>query len=387
MQKDIMDLNILIIDNDEDILDISKELLSNFVKKIFVAKKREDIDRYVQNFLIDVVIVSNNLKNYTGCDIVEFVKDYQKDIYPILITNFGRDFVEAKDNIARLGITRFLTKPYKLDILLNMLGEINTLKKTNNYYQSLQEVNSTLENEILRNSKLLEDKNYVISSQSRYVVLGEMFSMIMHQIMQPLQAIKMTASIMGFRAKRDAIESSYVDKESAQIIKSCDFLADTVLSFKNFHSINKNRDYIYPKDVINESIKLIETNLKQNNIEIEVNNNNNKQILTCKNELIQVVLNLINNAKDALVINKIKNPKIVIDIEGLDRHKIVVSDNGGGIPKKVVPNIFKSHFSTKLKEGGSGLGLYMSKMIVENSLMGTINYKEIKNGSSFEVEI
>jgi C4-dicarboxylate-specific signal transduction histidine kinase len=382
-----MDITLLVVDSDEDTLEICKEILSRFVKKVYIAKSQKESARYIKNFKIDILLYDLQLSATDDLAYLEDTKDSQDNIYTILITSFSNEFIKHKDDIASLGITRFLTKPFKIDILLNMVSEIDTLIKSKKYSQHLQNYSKTLENQIETNSKLIEDRDTLISSQSKYVLLGEMFSMTMHQLMQPIQAIKMLSSVLSFKAQRDSITNELIQDNTKQIAESCDFLSETIQGFKNFHKSKKSYDSISLEDVISDTIKLIKINIEKQNISLDIDiEQNMPELSTNKNELVQVILNLINNAKDALVMNKIDNAKIEVDSYYKNsKYYINISDNGIGVPQEIEHSIFEPNFTTKGKDG-TGLGLYMSKMIVQN-LGGDIRLQNSTSGATFVVTL
>ena len=129
---------------------------------------------------------------------------------------------------------------------------------------------------------------------------------------------------------------------------------------------------------------IIESSLKKNNIQLNISYNHEIEFETYENELKQVLLNLIKNAEDILVEKNIQNPKIQIDIDGL---KLIVNDNGGGVPDDIKDKIFDPYFSTKLKKDGTGLGLYMSKIIVDEHCNGKLSIKNNDDGALFTINL
>jgi C4-dicarboxylate-specific signal transduction histidine kinase len=159
-------------------------------------------------------------------------------------------------------------------------------------------------------------------------------------------------------------------------------MSSTIDDFRNFFSPTKEKELFVVSDAIKESIKFVKDSYLDSGVElIDRTLDRDTQICSYKNELMQVIMILLNNSRDAVVSNNIKNPKVLIDfIESDDEIKICVKDNGGGIDEDIMDRIFEPYFTTKFKSDGTGVGLYMSKMIVEDSIGGKLSLKNFEDG-------
>ena len=227
----------------------------------------------------------------------------------------------------------------------------------------------------------LQDKEDMVIAQSRHAAMGEMISMIAHQWRQPITAIAMGANNIILDVELDDLEPEKAKESALAISKQTQHLSKTIDDFKNFFKPNKSIDNVLVNDVIEESLTIIGKSLQNNGIEI-------KKVYSCKREtslfsreLLQILINIIKNAKEALMENKIEDPLITISTSDSDENiKISICDNGKGIKKEIMKNIFEPYFSTKSEKSGTGLGLYMSKTIVQKHLHGTIEAKNIESG-------
>lgn len=157
-------------------------------------------------------------------------------------------------------------------------------------------------------------------------------------------------------------------------------MSNTIEDFRNFFSHNKSNELIDLEDMCMESIKLTKNTIQSNYIDLITFYDDVTHVKGSRSELIQVMIILITNARDAFLINKIKNRKLTISIS---KNLIKVEDNAGGIPEDIIDKIFDPYFTTKDKNSGTGLGLYMAKMIIENTFKGSLKVKKINSGTIF----
>jgi signal transduction histidine kinase len=164
------------------------------------------------------------------------------------------------------------------------------------------------------------------------------------------------------------------DKNSSMLIveanKQIEYMSNTIDSFRDFYNPSKQKENFSVKKALNHVLTIVSSALTSAKITIEIRVNQDFKLYGNRNEFEQVLLNLINNAKDVLVERKIKNPKIDINIE---KQQLTIQDNAQGIKKEYLNKIFDPYFSTK--ENSDGIGLYISKMIIEQELNGTLNVK------------
>ena len=226
-------------------------------------------------------------------------------------------------------------------------------------------------------------KDRLFLMQTRQAQMGEMLSMIAHQWRQPLAIMSALMSrqkinIMLERSTLDEITKSF-DEMEVQV----QHLSRTITDFKDFFKPDKQTAMTKSSIIVSKTLELVEHTLMNKNINVEVNNLNDAEYRTYENELIQVMLNLIKNAQDAFEEKKIKNPLIVIHTDQREGDVIItVEDNAGGIDSGFIDTIFSPYTSSK-SENGTGLGLYMSKTIIEEHCHGSIRAENIEEGVKF----
>ncbi|MFK5936956.1 MAG: HAMP domain-containing sensor histidine kinase [Sulfurimonas sp.] len=247
-----------------------------------------------------------------------------------------------------------------------------------NFYQIKMEETKEL---ILKQQNLLQ-------KQSKQAVMGEMISMIAHQWRQPLSTV--TLSISNLQIKKllgEEIPSQDFDTALEDISDTVIYLSNTIDDFQTYFRPNKEITKISLYDLLQRSVGFALPRLKGTEINIRVHINKKLVLDTYVNELVQVTLNIINNAIDALIVSATKDKKILITAQEKSG-KIIISivDNADGISEENLHKIFDPYFSTKGKNG-TGLGLYMSQMLVQKQFNGFIKVNSSSDGTEFYIEI
>ena len=216
-----------------------------------------------------------------------------------------------------------------------------------------------------------------------------MIGNIAHQWRQPLSTI--TAVSSGMKMKKQMGMPVTTEEENAMydmIDKSAQYLSKTIDTFRNYIKEEKELRTIILQDRINMTLDIVKDSLSNNHIKLINNIDNIKpiEITMIIGELSQVIINILNNSKDILMQKDIKDKWVKIDLVKQDNEvSVIIEDNGGGIPKDILSKIFDPYFTTKHKSQGTGLGLYMSKEIIEKSLNGQLSAKNSKNGAVFTI--
>ena len=263
------------------------------------------------------------------------------------------------------------------------------LRSGHNIHLSLKEnieLKESFEKRVEESILELKDKEKLLQRQSRLAQMGEMISMIAHQWRQPLNAISATSSSISLQAKLNKLENDYAIEMSDNISEYTQHLSDTIDDFRNFFKPNKDKSETSYNELLESVVKMIEPSLLSNNITLIQELECRESFISYPNELKQVILNLLKNAEDVLIEKKIENALILIQTRKEGKKMILeLSDNAGGISNKIIDKIFNPYFSTKKQKDGSGLGLYMSKLIIEEHCSGELSVKNTKDGALFRV--
>ncbi|WP_421716737.1 transporter substrate-binding domain-containing protein [Arcobacter arenosus] len=268
---------------------------------------------------------------------------------------------------------------------------IRDITSRKNLEQKLEDLNSNLEKRVIEEIKKNEINTQRLVQQSRLAQMGEMISMIAHQWRQPLSAISATTNNLILKMMiSDEVDKKYFDNELKLITEYSQHLSSTIDDFRNFFKTDKEKVCFKLNQVINKSLYLINTALDSNGIKLEKHLDETIEIYSYPSELQQVILNILKNAEDALNENtNIKDKQITVITYKKDNSKAIIEiiDNAGGISNEVKEKIFDPYFSTKTKKDGTGLGLYMSKIIINEHCNGRLFVSNANDGANFQIEL
>ncbi len=241
-----------------------------------------------------------------------------------------------------------------------------------------------LKRKIKKAVEINREKDKYIFLQSRLAQMGEMLSMISHQWRQPLSIIS-TIVIKMQLSNENKVFNKYLD----DINNYVQYLSNTLNDFRNFYKPNKKIINIDITSPINDALNIITPSLKKDNINLKTNFISNQNIDTYSSELTQVILVIIQNSIDNFKNSNQLEKNIKITTKNNDQNivRIEIEDNGGGIDETIISKIFDPYFSTKNEKNGTGLGLYMSKLIIEDYHNGRLDVKNTKGGVSFNIDI
>lgn len=252
----------------------------------------------------------------------------------------------------------------------------------------LEEINMSLEKKIKIEVEKNREKDKAMLQQGKLAQMGEMIAMIAHQWRQPLSAVSANANDLIMKTMLNNYNEEYFENRLKKITNLSQHLSKTIDDFRGFYKEDKERVEILFSDVAKGVLDMVAISVENKNIYLHVNYSCHAKINTFPNEIRQVLLNVIKNAEDILLEKKIKKPYINIETYDDENNSYLkVSDNGGGIPKNIMDKIFNPYFSTKIQKDGTGLGLYMSKIIVEEHCGGKLNAYNSKDGAVFEIAL
>jgi signal transduction histidine kinase len=392
IDKNILkNITVLYAEDESVIQDGITETLNLFEINVICAKNgQEGLSIFNSlNKKIDLILTDIKMPKLDGLGMIKKIREIDKEI-PVIITTAHQETNFLMQSI-ELDISAYVLKPidiYKLEESLIKAMESKVLR------EELREKNKVLEIEIKKN----EEKQKIMEAQSRFAAMGEMISMIAHQWRQPLASIgtasfnlkyKLLSEEYDLETKKGREEqSNFFKKKLDEIELYVQNLTTTIDDFRNFFKTDKNFVNINIENPIKNTLKIMQEDLKSNNIDVTLNFKSQNKINIYENEIIHVIINILKNAQDKFLEKKIQNARIEIETLDLENGvKIDVYDNGGGIKKENLDIIFEPYFSTKKEKNGTGIGLYMSKIIVEKNHKGKIYATNIKEGICFSIII
>jgi len=266
-------------------------------------------------------------------------------------------------------------------LLYSIVHDITERKRAED---ALQQLNETLELRVQAELAENRKKDHLIIQQSRFAAMGEMIGNIAHQWRQPLNSIGLILANIEDAYDYHELTSEYLSMQVAEGGQLIQKMSSTIDDFRNFFRPHKEAEPFSAVKAIKEAVSLVSASFNNNHIDIELELGEDAFILGFSNEFSQVLLNLFANAKDAILKNHVDEGKVWVRLTQTGQNVIVVvADNGGGIAEAIMERIFEPYFSTK--EIGTGIGLYMSKMIIETSMHGTLSVRNQGSGAEFAI--
>lgn len=303
-----------------------------------------------------------------------FIKDVSSD------ESFKDCRIFKEQKIKSLVVIPIFYKDKRLAILVIEFTNIKNVADEN-YSYLLKPLASIFGNVI--NQELQDELNIsreqMLFQQSKMAAMGEMIGNIAHQWRQPLSAITTASSGMKLKQEYGMLTNEDIIDFNDSIITHANYLSKTIDDFRNFFKSSKELELFDIKKLVDNSIKLVESSYKHNYIDLEINIKDNISLKGFLSEAIQALINILNNAKDAIMSNNPSQKVVIIEVY-LENDSIVISiqDSGGGIPDKIKEKIFEPYFTTKHQSQGTGIGLYMSNEIISKHLNGKITVENMK---------
>jgi signal transduction histidine kinase len=252
----------------------------------------------------------------------------------------------------------------------------------------LRKLNRELEHKIEMAVEEMRQKDRLMFQQSKMAAMGEMVGNIAHQWRQPLNTLSALFYNVIIKYRLGTLDSNTVEDFDNKITKVIKKMNKTIDDFRNFFQPEKEKVKFSILESLNDVVNIVSASYRTYNIDIKISCDHNILMNGYKTELEQVFLVIFNNAKDAIVESDIKNGFIDITVIQEEKNILVnIQDNGGGISEDVIDRVFEPYFTTKHQYIGTGIGLYMSKMIIEESMEGEIHIKNNESGVLITINI
>lgn len=409
---------ILIVDDEEEVHKVTKLFFKNFEylgrgldfisaysakEAIEILKVRDDISV----ILLDVVMEDDK----AGLRVVETIRNEIKNDFVRIILRTGQPGIMLPNELAE----KYQINDYKIKseltqeklsatliTALRAFDEIRLMEsarseleeKVKERTKELEELNKNLEirveKEVAARVKSEEEKikqQEALIQQSKLASMGEMMGAIMHQWAQPLTSVSLMAQLMLEMQKRMEDSKEEFARLAKEIINNVSFMSETMGDFKNFFKPNKTKHYFYIEDEIHSVYKMMIPQLKRCDIKVEIDCEKNTEAYGYPNEFKQVVLNILNNAKDVIIEKRMGEGSIWVRGKK-DSSKVVIEleDSGGGISDDMLERVFENYVSSK-GDNGTGIGLYMSKIMIEDNMQGKISVINSEYGAKFIIEL
>ncbi len=300
----------------------------------------------------------DNIKFFLDQDYPSFLKESLEELL--------RDYSRKEKRLNRI----INQSDKQQRVLLSLNEELDSYK--NDLEKKVQE-------EILKR----KEKEKIILHQSKLAAMGEMIDAVAHQWKQPINIIHMQVDMFGYDFKDGLVDEKYVKEFQNNLFRNIDHMNSTLDEFRTFFRPDKKLSEFSVKEMIDKVLLLVKDELIKNLIKVNIIVKDDYMLNAVENELKHLVLNILNNAKDAFVENDVKNRNIDIELVSDEEfYYIHITDNAGGIPSDIIDDIFKVNVTTKASGKGTGVGLYMSEQIAIKNY-GTLSVRNVEHGARF----
>lgn len=416
------DLKILFVEDDDLMRNTIKNVLEKNARTVLLAANGEEgLELYKQE-APDIVITDIMMPVMNGLEMIHNIRRLGGDVKIVVVSAYSE-----KENFLKsiaLGVNNFLIKPISYKNLLNVLEELanviqleknveaekqeklqaqEELKKAHAELedrviertrelaianQQLVEFQETLQEKIDKSVAEIRLKDHIMILQSSQAVMGEMIGHIAHQWRQPLNTIGLLTQSLLFSFRNANLSDEILEDRVNKIMVVLEHMSETIDDFRNFFNPNREMVNFGVESVVQKTLSFVETSFQKHKIKLDLDIEEDCQINGYENEYSQVLMNLLINAKDALVKQNDDNRRIWIRVcRRMGKSCLEVGDNAGGISPDIIDKLFEPYFTTKKDEDGTGLGLYICKTIIERKMSGYIDVKNDENGAVFSIII
>jgi len=345
---------ILYIEDEKTVQEELSEVLENYCAQLLVADDGFQGLKLYKEHLPDIVITDIKMPQMDGIEMSKKIREICEEA-PIIFTTAFSD-IEYFQEAIELQVDGYILKPITLDSLE-------------------RKINSIIQNLALKRE--LFDKEQMLLQTSKLASMGEMIGNIAHQWKQPLSVISMSTNNIKVSLELEGeVKEEKILECTKQVSEQIRFLARTIDDFRGFFQPHKKQEAYNLKKFLDKCISLVSASFDSNMIKTIRDIDTKINSYGDPNQLLQAIINILNNAKDALKSASDIQEKLVFIVTALeDDHEnivITIKDNAGGIPNNILPKIFEPYFTTKENNTGTGLGLYITHTIITQNLQGTI---------------
>lgn len=393
---------VLLVDDRPDNLTSLEVLLEDMNLDLVKAMSGNEALQHMLHADFALVLLDVQMPEMDGFETAELMRQNPKTSQvPIIFITAGMNEASHRFKGYEAGAVDYLMKPLERDILkskvrvfCDLFSQRLELRKMNLELElqnhKLREAYRFLEEETalrLRTMEELRQKEEMMIQQNRLAAMGEMISNIAHQWRQPLNSLGLIVQRLGLMHDVGEFTPEFLHQSIDDSMKLIQHMSGTIDDFRHYFRPNKEKVEFNVADLVEATIRLVGSAFDSSHIRITVEKQNDVNVQGYPAEYAQVLLNVLINAKEAFEISQPEDPhvRIVIGTSG-EKSLVTITDNAGGISDEVISKVFDPLFTTK-ETHGTGIGLFMSKNIIEKSMNGRISVRNAKNGAEFYIEV
>ena len=383
---------ILCVDDEPLNLSLLEAMLSPRGYDVVSAVNGPEALEKIQAERIDICLLDVMMPGMDGFEVCRRIKsdDLLRNNPVVMITSYAD--MENRIRGIEAGAEDFISKPFdSAEVLarIKMLLHVKSLNdRLNSACHDIAELNLSLEVRIVQAVDDLRRKDQMLIMQDRLAVMGEMINNIAHQWRQPLNTLGLIIQQMPLFYKSGEISEEMLEDYVGNSMELIQHMSQTIEDFRNFFRSDKEKMVFSVNQVIARTLALIEKSFKDQKIGIALHSEGEPLANGYPNEYAQVLLNILMNARDELVGHNVDDALISIHAfaEG-GRSDVTITDNAGGIADEIIDRLFDPYFTTKEPDKGTGIGLFMSKTIIEKNMGGRLTVRNTGSGAEFRIEV
>ncbi len=377
-------------DSPYDVEIIRERLLAaGFALQIDWASNEEQFTAFLRQGGYDLIIADYQLPGFAAPAALRLAQSLCPGVPFICVS--GAIGEENAVELLKQGATDYVLKNRldKLPLAMQRaLDEVRERKARQLADEELRQLHKTLEARVSEMVADLRRKDQTLIQQSRLAAMGEMIGNIAHQWRQPLNNVALIIQNIQMQYESGTLTREEMDSDIHEAMEVLLQMSHKIDDLRNFFRVDKERQGFFISKVVARTLELVSPNLGSHKIKVEIESDDEVTVTGYQNEYAQVLINIISNAREAAVERNISLPRIMIRITRENGRSVLsVRDNCGGIPDEILPKIFDPYFTTRGPDRGTGIGLYMSKVIIEQNMAGQLTVRNVDGGAEFRVEV
>ncbi|MCF7911381.1 MAG: hybrid sensor histidine kinase/response regulator [Candidatus Cloacimonetes bacterium] len=385
---------ILVVDDEEDIHTVTHLTLDDFK---FSGKPVRILDAYsaaeaykilseepgIAIMLLDVVMETTT----AGLELVQQIREELNNHFVRIILRTGQPGYAPEREV----VTNYDINDYKSKTELTADKIFTLVSSGLRAYKSLLSLESyrrDLQKKVEAAVESIREKDHIIIRQSRQTAISELIANLSHQWRQPLNTVMALIQDIEFSGQSAELSMEYLEQQSSKAMGIIQEMSETIDDLRYFFEPVEEFDEFEIGEVVNRCVKLLEPALQEEKVRLEITGNLQIKAKGYRNDYAQVILQIINNSRDALQESKTADKWVKININANDEGSLVeIRDNGGGIAIDAIDHVFEPYFTTRFKSPGKGLSLYMCQIVIEKNMGGSLSAGNIENGAMFTIRV